>query len=113
MKKKFILWKCLAIGIILLFLSVTIAPAIAQNTEKSLPTSRGNWLYIGGTGPGNYSRIQEAIDNASTGDTVFVYDDSSPYLENILIDKSISVVGEDCNSTVIIGNSSTDIMIII
>ncbi|MEF8847999.1 MAG: hypothetical protein V5A68_02570 [Candidatus Thermoplasmatota archaeon] len=29
-------------------------------------------LYVGGRGPGNYSTIQNAIDNANTGDTVFV-----------------------------------------
>ncbi|HIG99628.1 MAG TPA: hypothetical protein HA258_03500, partial [Thermoplasmata archaeon] len=46
--------KWLAIGIILLFVGVTIAPTMAQDTEKSQPTSRGNWLYVGGSGPGNY-----------------------------------------------------------
>ncbi len=47
--------KCLAIGIILLFVGVTIAPTIAQNTEKSQSTSRGTWLYVGGSGPGNFT----------------------------------------------------------
>ena len=103
--------KWLAFGIILLFAGTYIIPAAAQNTQKQ--SSRGEWLYVGGSGPGNYTRIQDAINESSDGDTVFVYDDSSPYLENILIDKSISVVGEDCNSTVILGNSSTDIMNII
>jgi hypothetical protein len=45
-------------------------------------------LYVGGTGEGNYSRIQDAIDDAVDGDTVFVYDDSSPYYEHIRINKS-------------------------
>jgi len=112
MDKKPLIGKWLAIGIILLFVGTCTIPASAQNTEKSQSTSRGNWLYVGGSGPGNYTRIQDAINASSDGDTVFVYDDSSPYLENILIDKSISVVGEDCNSTVILGNSSTDILTI-
>jgi len=85
--------KWLAVGIILLFVGVTIAPAIAQNTEKS-QSSRGDWLYVGGSGLGNYSKIQDAIDNASDEDTVFVYDDSSPYYENLEIDKSIKLLGE-------------------
>jgi len=70
-----------------------------------LPTTlEGNTLYVGGIGPGNYSSIQEAINDAEDGDTVFVYNDSSPYYENIIIDKPISLVGEEKNTTIIDGN---------
>jgi parallel beta-helix repeat protein len=98
--------KWLAIGIILLFLGTCIIPATAQNTEKSIPTSRGNWLYVGGSGPGNYTHIQDAIDNASDGDTVFVYDDSSPYCEEVIINNSITLLGEN-QETVIKGTNKT------
>jgi len=100
--------KGLAVGIILMFIGICIIPAIAQDAEKSLPTSRGDWLYVGGSGPGNYTKIQDAINNASNGDTVFVYDDSSPYYENIVIDKSISLIGEDKNTTSIVGMAGND-----
>ena len=60
-------------------------------------------LYVGGSGPGNYTNIQDAIDNASNGDTVFVFDDSSPYFENIYVDKSILIYGEDPITTTIDG----------
>jgi nitrous oxidase accessory protein len=93
--------KWLAIGIILLFVGVTITPAIAQNTEKSQTSSRGNWLYVGGSGPGNYTRIQDAINDSSQGDTVFVYHGN--YTENIVINKSISVLGENKETTWISG----------
>ncbi|MFA5101786.1 MAG: NosD domain-containing protein [Candidatus Thermoplasmatota archaeon] len=94
--------KWLAVGIILLFVGVTIAPAIAQTTEKQ-SVSRGTWLYVGGSGPGNYTRIQDAIDNAGDGDTVFVYNESSPYYENILISTSLTLRGEQKTSTIIKG----------
>jgi len=94
--------KCLAVGIILLFVGTCIIPAIAQESEKpSQSTSRGNWLYVGGSGPGNYSKIQDAINASSNGDTVFVYDDSSPYLENLIINKSIHLCGENKETTII------------
>ena len=96
--------KCLAIGIILLFIGTCIIPATARESEKPLPTLRGDWLYVGGSGPGNYTTIQNAIDNASDGDTVFVYDDSSPYFETIRIYHSIHLLGEDKNFTEIYGN---------
>ena len=38
-------------------------------------------LYVGGSGPGNFSKIQDAVDNTSDGDIVFVY--SGFYQENI------------------------------
>ena len=100
MKKYPLIGKCLAVGIILLFIGTGIIPAIAQESEKpSQSTSRGNWLYVGGSGPGNYTKIQDAIDNASNGDTVFVY--SGWYNESVIINKSIYVYGEGRDTTFI------------
>lgn len=92
--------KCLTLGIILLFVGTGIFPAIAQDTEKPLPASRGTWLYVGGSGLGNYSKIQDAIDNASTYDTVYVY--TGIYYENIIIaTEGLTLAGQDKHSTVI------------
>ncbi|HWR63419.1 MAG TPA: hypothetical protein VN365_03350, partial [Candidatus Thermoplasmatota archaeon] len=113
MDKKLLLGKYLVIGIILLFVGIGIIPAIAQNTEKPLPAPRGTWLYVGGSGPGNYTRIQDAIDNASDGDTVFVYDNSSPYYENLIVNKSINLKGENRTSTIIDGQGSGDVVYIL
>ena len=110
-KKPLVGRKCLAVGIILLFVGTCIIPSSAQNTEKTLPPSRGSWLYVGGSGPGNYTKVQDAVDNASDSDTIFVYDDLSPYHENLLnITKSITLIGEDKNTTII--QSSTGISLI-
>jgi hypothetical protein len=64
---------------------------------------KGNILYVGGSGEGNYSVIQDAINDSSDGDTVFVYDESSPYNENLNVDKSITLKGENKETTVING----------
>jgi parallel beta-helix repeat protein len=104
MRKNPLMKKSWAIGIILVFVGTGFIPAIAQDTKKPFPTSRGNWLYVGGSGPGNYMKIQDAIDNASDGDTVFVYNDSAPYNEHLSIGKSINLIGEDRNSTVLDGD---------
>jgi hypothetical protein len=74
---------------------------------------KGNILYVGGSGPGNYTTIQSAIDDAWYGDTVFVYDDSSPYYEwDILIDKSINLIGENRATTVIDGDYNGTILFV-
>ena len=112
MQKNLLSRKWLAVGIILLFVGTCIIPAIAQNVEKLQSTSRGNWLYVGGSGPGNYSNIQDAIDNASNGDTVFVY--SGVYIQIqgkkifILLGKSIHLIGENKNTTILRGNASSE-----
>ena len=58
-------------------------------------------LYVGGYGKGNYSSIQAAIDDAMPGDTIFVYDNSSPYKETLFINKSLILIGENMNTTII------------
>ena len=50
--------------------------------------------------------IQEGIDNASSGDIIFVY--NGTYIENLVIDKTISLIGEDKNSTIIDGNKTAN-----
>jgi parallel beta-helix repeat protein len=94
----------LAVGIILLFVGTSIIPSNAHNTEKPFQsTSRGQWLYVGGSGPGNYTTIQAAIDDSRRGDTVFVY--GKTYYENLIIDVSIVLRGENKNTTIIDGYS--------
>ena len=81
--------------IIVLYISVfNMALDRVDSTNLS-----SNVLYVGGNGPGNYTSIQDAIDHASIGDTVFVY--SGIYHEQIVIDKEIRVIGEERNTTII------------
>ena len=70
----------------------------------------GNTLYVGGNGANNYTKIQDAIDNASDGDTVYVYDDLSPYYENVVIDKKINLIGENKETTIIDGNYNNHVV---
>jgi parallel beta-helix repeat protein len=65
-------------------------------------------LYVGGNGPGDYTRIQDAIDNASDDDTIFVY--SGLYNENIFINKSIILIGQERETTKILGVNGTELI---
>jgi parallel beta-helix repeat protein len=81
-----------------------------SNKQQLSMDGNGNTLYVGGSGPGNHTNIQDAIDNASDGDTVFVFE--GVYFGHILLSKSINLVGEDKNTTFIIGFVAFTISII-
>jgi len=49
-----------------------------------------------------YSSIQEAINNANEGDTLFIA--SNTYYEHVMVNKSISLIGENKETTIIDGN---------
>jgi parallel beta-helix repeat protein len=51
--------------------------------------------------PTDFLKIQDAIDNATEGDTVFVY--SGTYFENLIVNKTISLVGENRTITFVDG----------
>ncbi len=104
--------RILAIGIILLFIGMSISSSTGFNAIERTNTisTNGKTLYVGGSGPGNYSKIQDAIDNASDGDTVFVYEGC--YFENLIVDKSIRLIGEDRNSTIIDAHREGDVIAI-
>jgi parallel beta-helix repeat protein len=99
----------LVIVILLLLVVTNTHPLLAKNIEKIFqPLSRENRLYVGGSGPGNYTKIQDAIDNASDDDTVFVYNISSPYNENLIINKSIQLNGCNWENTIIDGGNNSN-----
>jgi parallel beta-helix repeat protein len=107
--------RILATSLILFFLLSSVV-SLSMGFEVKLPdiieqsSNRGNILYVGGSGPDNYTTIQVAIDDANDGDTVYVFDDSSPYYENVIINKSINLIGEDRNITVIDGKGNGDVV---
>ncbi len=70
-------------------------PSVSINGNRiSLKESKGNGegiIYVGGNGENNYTTIQEAIDAASNGYTIYVYPGN--YNESVVINKSISLIG--------------------
>jgi len=120
MKRKTIMQKGLAIGSIFVLLSIVCFPVngIEPQENKEINNNpfqlnQGNTLFVGGSGPGNYTSIKGAISDSVDGDTVFVYDDSSPYYEDkISVSKSINLIGEDKETTIIEGSGTEKVVII-
>lgn len=60
--------------------------------------------------PDDYPTIQEAINNANDGDTVYVK--TEIYREHVTISKSISLIGEERNATIVDGNGTGTVILI-
>jgi len=96
--------KGVVLAVIVLFIVASVVPSTGMEEKSTI--GRGIF-YVGGSGPGNYTSIQDAIDNASNGDTVFVY--NGTYYENVDINKNaITLMGEDRDATTINGSSGNN-----
>jgi nitrous oxidase accessory protein len=100
------------LGVIILFFVLTFGPApqaVKESRLSSLPSS-GFVFFVGGSGPNNYTTIQEAINHAASGDTVFVFSLSSPYFEHVIVNRSLLLQGENATNTVIDGSGNGDVV---
>jgi len=51
-----------------------------------------------------YKNIQDAINNANDGDAIYTH--SGTYSENVEVDKSVTLIGEDKETTIIIADET-------
>jgi len=66
-------------------------------------------IYVDDDGTADYTSIQAAINAAADGDTIFVY--AGEYRESLNIDKSLHILGEDKDSTII--NKTASVLVTI
>jgi nitrous oxidase accessory protein NosD len=111
MGKTYMIRKGFVVIISLLCIGTTLIAASAQEVRGLYqPILNRNTLYVGGSGPNNYTSIQSAINNASNYYTIFVY--NGTYYEHLVVNKRLVINGEDRNSTIIDGNGTGDVILI-
>ena len=90
--------KILVIMVLIIFVGAGVIPSTIGTIEKQITFSKSK----------SQGYIQGLIDNASDGDTIYI--PSGIYYENIIINKSISLIGEDKNTTIIDGSEIGDVV---
>ena len=86
--------KLLSILFAVLLLTIVISGCFEEK-----PKTSSYDILVDDDGDADYSKIQDAIDNASNGDTIYVK--SGTYNERITISKKIKLIGEDKYKTII------------
>jgi len=62
-------------------------------------------------GPADFHTIQEAVNAANSGDTIYVY--NGTYYENVVVNETIALIGESRSTTIIDGNETGNVVTII
>jgi len=89
-KKAILLDLALILSLLLTFWALFTTPVVADPTIIKVPE--------------DYERIRWAVGNASAGDIIQVA--SGTYYEHLTVDKSVKLIGEDPNTTIIDGNGT-------
>ena len=84
----------LTILICLLLITITFCGCLEET-----PVVEQRFIFVDDDGGADYTQIQSAIINASDGSTIFVQ--NGLYNETLVIDKSINLLGENNDKTII------------
>lgn len=88
-------------GLFIIVFTLTATLMVLQPTA-----AQNNILTV----PDEFPMITQAIQNATHGDTIFIK--TGTYNETLVIDKAITLKGEDTNRTIINGNCSGTVILI-
>src|SRR4030043_646443 len=83
---------------------VSILLLVASLSSFRIETASAGTITV----PDDYPTIQEAINNANDGDTIFVR--NGMYYEHVVVNKTVSLIGED--NTVLNGTTVEPMMIV-
>ncbi len=101
--------KLFAVTLIILLVIVFFSGCIDEDGTEN--TADGSTLYVDINGSKQYTFLQKAVDDAKENYTIHV--SSGVYKENIFINKTINLIGDDPETTIIDGNKSGNVIVIV
>jgi len=97
------LWNIFVSFFFLTALLIVLSSLTWENAE-------GSTITVDDDGEADYRTIQEAINSAGTGDTILVLEGT--YLENVVVNRTVTLTGNDSANTIIDGERKDDVVII-
>jgi len=76
-----------------------------------LDEKTNDYIIVDISGNGDYTRIQEGIDNVDAGGTVYV--EEGTYFENVVIEKPLKLIGASNKKTIIDGKGKKEVKLLI
>jgi nitrous oxidase accessory protein len=99
--------KLLGLLIAVFLLTIVFSGCVEENKRTTTPVE-SKTIYVDDSGGKDYTTIKDAVNIAHGGDTIFVY--SGIYYENIFINESVDLSGEDKESTIIYGDGNSNVL---
>jgi parallel beta-helix repeat protein len=78
--------------------------AIFFNWTGTLNVTKGDMITVDDDQPADHKTIQEAIDAANPGDTIFVYEGTYP--EHVIVNKTVALKGQDQDKVIVTGGGT-------
>jgi len=103
-----------AVLVLFIILYLLLLPLLRNYkiSVKATPTSPTKWT-VDDDGPANFTRIQDAINSSlvTDGDIIYVY--NGIYNENIIVNKTVSLIGEHRETAIIDGGGTGNVISIV
>jgi len=90
--------------VFLMYALILLLSFVGISFQFIKPVRAATTWSVDDDGPADFSSIQEAINAASSGDTIYVK--AGTYCENVVVNTTVSLIGEDRSNTVIDGNGA-------
>lgn len=95
--------------LVLLFVIILVSLQYPRFQQNEVEASDGYPVHNLSTGL-NYTSIQEAIDASETLDEHTIFVDAGIYLENLVINKTLSLIGESKENTIVDGKNESHVV---